>query len=125
MEDSIKSVWKCCKKQPPETGKKVLCFKEGDLYVAFRLGNYYIPMPFADHYFSRDLSFPETWSEIDFPQGITGHTTVAVDQDNYKNLMTLSELEVDYPEDFKIFSEMLIGSLGTLKRNVKTCFKRL
>lgn len=109
--------WKCCKENPSETGKKVLCQQKGDLYVAMRIYEYYIPMPFADHYFCGHLCHPETWSEIDFPKGLTGHTRVALE--GKMELVTLSQLEIDNPEEFKEFAEMIIFSLGTLKKPEK------
>ena len=107
--------WKCCKKEPSETGKKVLCQQQGDLYVAMRLGKYYVPIPFADHYFCKHLCFPETWSEIDFPEGLTGHIRIGVEGN--EKLLTLSELEIENPQEFKEFFDMIIESIGTLKRN--------
>ena len=106
--------WKCCKTQPPETGKKVLCQQQGDLYVAMRLKKYYLPMPFSDHYFCSDLCFPESWSEIDFPEPLTGHIRVLVK--NTEKLITLSELEVDFPDEFNHFANAMIKYIATLKR---------
>lgn len=95
----------------------MLCQRKGDLYVAMRIGKYYVPMPFADHYFCTHLCYPETWSEIDFPEGLTGLSRVFLP--GKSELVTLSELEVDSPEVFKEFAEMLIGSIGKLKRPEK------
>lgn len=111
------SKWKCCKKEPSETGKKVLCNHKGDLFVAVRLKNSYVPMPFADHYFSPSLSQPDCWCEIDFPEGLTGHIRVmpeGLDSD----IITLSECEVDYPETFNDFASSLISSMGKIKKPV-------
>ena len=66
--------------------------KHGDLYVAMRLKDLYIPMPFADHYFAPDLCKPEIWCEIDFPKGLTGHTRVATEEMKGK-ILTLAEAE--------------------------------
>ncbi len=108
------SKWRCCKKDPPETGKKVLCQRRGDLYVAVRLKQYYLPMPFCDHYFCDDLCYPDSWSEIDFPEGLTGYFRVLMPDRN--EVITLSEMEVDYPEKFKEFAGSLISSIATLKK---------
>lgn len=110
--------WKCCIKEPSETGKKVLVQRCGDLYVAMRIGKRYVPMPFADHYFCEHLCYPETWHEIPFPGKLTGHTRIAIPEHNYE-LMTLSELEVKNPEYFKDFTDMLIASIATLPNPAK------
>ena len=112
----MKSKWFDCVKQPSETGKKVLCCRRGDFYVAVRIKNCYIPMPFADHYFSPDLCFPELWSEIDFPEPYTGIYRVAPKGD-INSSIALSECEIDYPEIFKEFCEIIMGSIGKLKIN--------
>jgi hypothetical protein len=111
------SKWKCCKKEPSETGKKVLCQQKGDLYVAMRLYEYYIPMPFADHYFSSNLCYPETWCEIDFPERLTGLMRVL--EPGKTDLITLAEFEKANPEEFKKFADALIDSLGTLEKPSK------
>lgn len=109
------SKWRCCKKDPSETGKKVLCNRKGDLFVAIRLKTFYVPMPFADHYFSPDLSHPDQWCEIDFPDRLTG--LIRVLPEGIKGeLITLSEYEIDYPDQFNEFANSLIASLGKLPK---------
>ena len=102
--------WFDCVKEPSETGKKVLCVKNGDLYVAIRLGKYYIPMPFADHHFCIDLCAPEKWCAIDFPDNLTGHTRIL--HPDSEKLITLSECEIDYPEIFHELAQGLINKMG-------------
>lgn len=106
--------WRCCKNDPPETGKKVLCHQKGDIYVAYRLLDRYIPTPFVDHYFSPNLSYPETWSEIDFPEGLFGRLMMGISGED--ELLSLAEFEVKYPEEFRGIAKMLIDSMGTLKK---------
>lgn len=106
--------WKCCIKEPPETGKKVLCHHDGDIYVGYRIKDLYIPMPFADHYFATRLSKPKTWCEIDFPPGLTGHTRVMLPCK--ADLLTLAELESQHPKEFDDFAKMLISSIGAIKK---------
>ena len=110
--------WKCCIKEPSETGKKVLCFLKGDIYVATRIKDYYIPIPFTDHFFSPELSKPELWHEIDFPEGFTGLFKIGLplSWNNYK-IMTYSKYEQDYPADFDKLAKDMINSMGTLKKN--------
>lgn len=107
--------WKCCIKEPSETGKKVLCHRRGDIYVAVRMKNYYVPMPFADHYFSPDLAQPEHWQEIDFPEGLTGYMRI-MPEGIHGELITWSEYEIDYPDKFNELVLRIIKSLGKLKR---------
>lgn len=90
--------WKCCVKEPSELGKKVLCFDKGDCFVAMRFDDYYIPIPFASHHFSFQLSKPEMWCEIDFPEGYNGHITMSVDGGRMLNMTQLKERE---PQAYK------------------------
>lgn len=106
--------WKCCIKEPSETGKKVIVQRQGDFYVAMRIGKRYIPMPFADHYFCSHLCYPETWIDITFPDKYTGHTRIALHEEGYSRMLTLAQLEVEFPERFKEFSDMLIASIASL-----------
>lgn len=110
-----KKTWFDCVEQPSETGKKVLCQKNGDFYVAMRYGKHYVPMPFADHYFSSDLCFPETWQEIDFPEPYTGHCRISP-TGYLSEVITMSECEVTHPKIYKEFTDALIASIGKLKR---------
>lgn len=107
--------WNSCTEKPSVTGKKVLCLKSGDFYTAVRFGRYYFPFPFVDHYFSSELCFPDAWQEIDFPEGYTGEFKIAVNGD-IENAITLAEAEVDYPEIYRDLFQMLLSSLGTLKK---------
>jgi len=109
MEKSNKAVWRCCKTDVPETGKKVLCHRKGDIYVAMRMKNYYIPIPFADHRFATDLSQPDLWSEISFPGALTGKNRVIIEGGDP---ITFSEMEVDYPEEFCKIVARMISMLG-------------
>lgn len=71
-------------------------------------------MPFPDHYFSKHLIYPQTWTEIDFPSPYTGHLRIALPENNYE-VITMSQLEKDYPEKFKEFCDPLFKTIGTLK----------
>lgn len=102
--------WKDCKKEPSEIGKKVLCQKDGDVYVAMRLEQYYIPIPFADHYFSKDLCDAETWCEIDYPGKLTGHLRIGINGE----IIKISELREKYPDTYYEFFLMYKESIGTI-----------
>lgn len=113
------SQWRSCRKDPPETGKKVLCHRKGDIYVAMRLKQYYLPLPFCDHYFCDELCFPDTWCEIDFPEGLTGHLRVCMNIPGHGEVIMLSEMEVDFPEQFNKFAADMISSIATLEKSMK------
>ena len=67
-----KATWKDCKTEHPELGRKVLCNKWGDLYVALRLEDDYFCFPFLSSEFSEHLLQPDMWASIDFPPGMHG-----------------------------------------------------
>ena len=107
--------WKDCVKEPSELGKKVLCQKHGDFYVAMRMDEYYIPMPFIDHYFCKDLCTPETWCEIDFPEPYTGYVRMAPEGLG-SEIMKLGDLKERYPEIYRAVADPLIASIGKLPK---------
>ena len=108
------NIWNDCKKNPSELGKKVLCQREGDFYVATRIEEYYIPLPFADHYFCKVLCYPETWTEIHFPEPYTGYIRampIGCDE-----MLDLSELKRIFPETYWQFVRPIIDSIGKIPR---------
>jgi hypothetical protein len=109
----MNSKWKDCVKEPSEIGKKVLCERNGDLFVAVRIEEYYIPMPFADHYFSKDLCKPTRWCEIDFPGELTGYYRVCPKGDGTE-VIKLSECREKYPEIFWDLANAMINSIGKI-----------
>jgi len=115
-----KNKWKCCKTNPPELGKKVLCEIEGDIFVAQRYEDYYIPIPFADHPFAKQLCHPNYWCEIDFPKQLHGYTKVAPSSDGnespaeiYNRSITMDEYKRVAPEDYQKLADALISSIGS------------
>lgn len=105
--------WFRCQEDPPETGKKVLVCCKGDIYVAMRFFNVYLPMPFFDHYHSTVLSKPEIWSEIDFPPGLDGKMRIMADG----RMMEMPEWEEKFPEEYVKFANNLIACIGSLKQH--------
>jgi hypothetical protein len=111
----INNKWRDCITDPPEIGKKVLCERKGDLYVAIRIEQYYIPMPFADHYFSKDLCNPQKWQEISFPDHLTGYFRVRPNgPDN--ELIKLSECKEKFPDIYMDLAKAFIGSIGKIPK---------
>lgn len=103
--------WRCCIKDPPPLGKKVLCHRKGDLFVGQRFDDYYIPMPFADHFLAKGLCKPETWCEIHFPEGLTGYLRIAP-EGNLNEILTMDELKEKYPELYREHARVIIESIG-------------
>ena len=100
----------------PEVGQKVLCFKKGDVYVAVRFEDKFVPMPFATHTHALALSKPDKWAEITFPPGYTGKMRAVV---SYNSDLLISEQAIDIPaykkqdpEKYLEFANSLINSLG-------------
>lgn len=105
--------WRDCVTDPSEIGKKVLCIRRGDVYVAIRFEEYYVPMPFADHYFSTDLCKPEKWCEIDFPEPYTGYIRVMPEGINGR-VIKMSEARELNLESYWEFARKLIDSIGKI-----------
>ena len=109
------SEWKDCIDEPSEVGKKVLCNRNGDIYVAVRFGDYYFPFPFISHYFAPDLVNPDTWSEISFPNGLTGYFRIAPDGLSGK-IIKWSEAMISHPKEYEEFTNSLLKNLGSIPR---------
>lgn len=109
--------WKDCVKEPSELGKKVLCQRKGDFYVALRIEEFYLPMPFADHYFSIELCKPERWKEIDFPDPFKGYIKIVPAGTNI--IVNLSEAKEKYPDSYWQLALPLINSIGKIPKPEK------
>jgi hypothetical protein len=107
--------WRDCVTDPSPVFKKVLCFRNGDLYVAMRIDEYYLPIPFSDHYFCKSLSKPQKWHQIPFPDGFTGETKISVTA-NLNNVITMEECEKLHPKLYREFANVMIASIGTLQK---------
>lgn len=111
----MKVEWKDCVNDPSEIGKKVLCERNGDFYVAIRLEAYYVPMPFADHYFCKDLCKPNRWCEISFPEPYTGYFRV-IPEGVDSEMITLSEARKKHPSIYWKFYKLIIDSIGKIPK---------
>lgn len=110
-----KKIWKDCLKEPAPLGKKVLCQNNGDFYVAQRFEEYYIPIPFPDHYNATHLSKPETWCEIDFPEPYTGYVRVQIPGHGDKKF-TLDELKLIDEKSYYELAESMIKFIGKIPK---------
>ncbi len=114
--------WRCCFKDPPPEGIKVLCEREGDFYCCQRFREYYIPVPFSTHCFAILLCKPTQWLSIPFPPPYTGKVRVAlhplhepIDFDKLK--------EID-EKLYNNFCDAIIGSIGDEKMDQELRNKR-
>lgn len=106
----MNSIWRDCIKDPPELGKKVLCGRQGDFFVAQRFEEYYFPIPFLDSKYARDLSTPEIWAEIDFPPPFTGYIRVfCVESDE---LVTMDQYKKSDPDSYYDLVQKIVESMA-------------
>lgn len=92
--------WINPKIQLPPQGKKILYFKNGDIYVVQRYGDLWLPLPFYDSKFAFHNE-PDLWADIIPPVGFTGKVFVMpVD----KEPISIDDLEKDEPE---LYHEMV------------------
>lgn len=103
--------WKNCEKEPPEEGIKVLCCRRGDIYVAVKLKDYYVPVPFGTHPFAKELSKPDKWSEIDFPDGLKGKFYLFTKGEMYD----VEQQKTLFPKEYNEFCDCFIKSLSNEK----------
>lgn len=106
------SIWFHCVTQPPELGKKVLCMNKGDVYVAMRFEDLYIPWPFATSKLSVGLTNPEMWCEIPFPEGYTGYLRVSL-TGRPEDALTLEELKLVDEKTYFECIKPIIESIGS------------
>lgn len=100
-------------KKPPQ-GKKVLCMRKGDFYVAQRFKDYWFSIPFADSKYAF-FKEPELWQDINFPDGYTGFMKILVSPDDYilrfeenpYKEINVDELEKHDPDAFYLLIESL------------------
>ena len=92
--------WINPKKQLPQQGKKILYFKNGDIYVVQRYADLWVPIPFYDSEFAFHEQ-PQLWCDIRPPNGLTGK--VHVWPEDSKRMLDLDELESFYPDLYQDF----------------------
>jgi hypothetical protein len=75
--------WIKPKDQPPPQGKKILYFKDGDIYVVQRFADLWLPIPFFDSQYSFTEE-PDLWADFTPPDGYTGKLHVQPGEDGIK-----------------------------------------
>lgn len=97
--------WQSPKVELPTQGKKILCLKGGDVYVAQRFG---------DRYFTyirnaaEMLEHPTLWAYFEMPEPYEGLFKVSLGDGEF---MTIDEFEQKHPDEYKEF----ISSICALK----------
>lgn len=95
-------------KLPPQ-GKKILYFKNGDIYVVQKLAEHWIPIPFTDSIYAK-LNTPDLWCDIEPPNGLKGYMRILVDDTYY----LVDELEIHHPDVYEEFIESLLKSIDLI-----------
>ncbi len=75
--------------KPPQ-GMKILCFHEGDVWVAQRFQECWFPIPFCDAKLA-SYKAPQKWAYIDLPDGYKGKMRVQCLPN--RRLMDMDEME--------------------------------
>jgi hypothetical protein len=101
----------------PPQGLKILCFKEGDLWVSRRF-NYkgksvYLELPFDPIHKANVTPEPEYWMQVELPQGFTGYIKLGIDG---AEPITLDILEREDPETHKEFVESVLKGVDRFRR---------
>lgn len=110
---------KFSKYNPPPQGLKIVCFKEGDLWVAmrfeFKKESYYIQL-IHDGSGAVRTDTPDYWMKLDLPQGYSGLTKAKLLEN--EEYMTIDELQLkDYDAHQKLVSMYVVPAI--LKKRVK------
>ena len=101
-------------KLPPQ-GKKILYFKNGDIYVVQRFAEMWLPIPFYDSKYAFHDE-PDLWCDIEPPENYTGKIFVKSAKTEDRHLMTIDEFQMYCPSEY----EKLINSQKELwEKNIK------
>jgi len=96
--------WIDPKDELPPQGKKILYFKEGDIYVVQRFDDLWVPIPFVDSEYTF-YDAPHLWADIIPPIGFTGKMHIITK--NMKNPVDIDELQMFDPETYDDFIEYI------------------
>lgn len=92
--------------QLPPQGTKVLCFTDGDVWVAQRFREYWFPIPYCDSKIATSDA-PELWRPIDFPPGYKGKMIFTIDGESYD----ADGVDIHHPEGYTGFIQVMLSSL--------------
>lgn len=96
--------WNRSEEKLPPQGTKVVCFHDGDCWVAQRFGDYWLNIPYTDSKLS-SIEPPDLWKEIDFPYPFEGKIHIQING----LLLDIDELQVDHPNIYREFVDELLG----------------
>ncbi len=96
--------WVKTSEQLPPQGLKILYWDDGDCWVCWRMGPYWLPTVFTDSMHAK-CTPPEMWSYIVFPGKFDGK--IKIGTNNESGLITIDELEAKCAERHRDFCEML------------------
>ena len=95
----------------PPQGKKIICFKKGDLWVARRLNykgkDYWVEIIYGG-IGSVLTDEPEYWMNLELPEGCTGYMLLGIDG---RDPINIDELQLTDPESHQKFVEMFIKKI--------------
>ena len=94
--------WQSPKVQLPPQGRKILWFKNGDLFVAYRLGDKYLCVSPKG---SGLLEPPSLWMLAPLPDPYEGLMRVVLKSGG--DLITIDELELNSPIEYREFLDYL------------------
>jgi hypothetical protein len=101
----------------PPQGKKIICFRKGDLWVCRRLHykgkDYWLEIQYAGGS-SMLTDTPDYWMELDLPDGCTGYMLLGI---NGGDPITFDELQRIDPESHEEFVEGMVKNAKRPKRN--------
>lgn len=102
--------WINIKDEVPELGQKVLCFKKGDIYVAYYFDGNFFCIPFIDSKFCKMLLKPEKWQKIDFPVGFHGKMLFSLP--SCRKLVTASKFKELEREDYDEMIQKMLNAMN-------------
>lgn len=104
-------IYKNTSKQQPPQGTKIIWFKNGDAYIAQRFGDKYLT--YIPGY-CKILDPPDKWMIIPVPKPYTGYLKVKISDD--EKLLTVDELEKQYPEGYQDLLKHMLSSKETFDK---------
>jgi hypothetical protein len=95
----------------PPQGLKILCFRQGDLWIARRFEckgkSVYLEISYGGENGSILTDIPEYWMQLDLPDGYTGYMRIGIED---HIVMTMDEYQQNFPKEHEEFVTMIIES---------------
>lgn len=96
----------------PPQGLKILCFRQGDLWVARRLEldgeNFWMEVPYGGNMGAVLTDEPEYWMQLELPGTFTGYLKIGLEDINNGEPITLDEFQAKDPESHREFVHMMV-----------------